>query len=550
MLEINERRQPIEMLAEEFTRRLRAGEYPSVDDYVANYPAYAQEIRSLFPVIATLEEANARTRPQLAPMGGGAASAAISMVFGDYCLSREIGRGGMGVVYEAKQNSLDRRVAIKVLPANYLPSEKHVLRFKREAQSAARLHHTNIVPVFGVGEQDGSHYYVMQYIEGHSLDTVIAQLRDLTTLGEDMGNPPPDRNRAAADDDTSPGDPPSAADMAQLLVSSKLTTEPESSVRVAVERSGDTPLPDDDSDAGRGSPSRFTQYFMHAAGVRLESYYWRNIAGMGVQVARSLEHAHELGVLHRDIKPSNLMIDSAGKIWVTDFGLARIVGHQALTATHDTVGTLRYMAPEQIRGKFDTRTEIYNLGLTLYELITLQPAFPETDREHMLQRTNDLCPTRPRLINPQIPRDLETIVQRAISLDPDHRYQTAGALADEFRRFLTGRGIRSGRTSPFQSVWRWCKRNSAIARLASAVLVLLITVAVVATVGYVRTDSALSSVAAERQNAERARRTAEQRAAESGRRIEQLELQVRELRNGPILPAPRIPRDDEPAESE
>jgi len=172
----DEQRHPVELLADDFMARLRRGESPSVAEYAERYPALADDIRELFPTIAAMErlkqgkERSADGRASLGPIR--------LERLGDYRIIREIGRGGMGIVYEAEQESLRRRVAVKVLPRQTLLDSKHLRRFQREARTAARLHHTNIVPIFGVGEQDGYHYYVMQYIRGVGLDQILRHLAD------------------------------------------------------------------------------------------------------------------------------------------------------------------------------------------------------------------------------------------------------------------------------------------------------------------------------------------------------------------------------------
>ncbi len=494
------RRSPIEMLAEDYSRRLSSGEHPSIEEYVRNYPSYADGIRKLFPIVAILEDAKPASERMVVPQHPEPELSAESQ-FGDFVIQREVGRGGMGVVYEATQRSLNRRVALKVLPANYLPSQKHVLRFKREAHSSARLHHTNIAPVFGVGEQNGSHYYAMQYIEGYGLDAIIKCLRQLTVELEQEFQSPSDSSL-----EFNPHNLPSSTGIAQLLVSSKFTTEqphlyPQDSEAIPLPDAKLIPAPDESSDDG--SPMRFWRFFMNTRGVRTESYYWRNLAGIGIQVAGALQHAHDLAVYHRDIKPSNLMIDYTGKVWVTDFGLARIVGDPNLTASNDTVGTLRYMAPEQFQGDFDIRTEIYNLGVTLYELATLQPAVTEPEAPQLIKKALSQPPVRPGAINSEIPRDLETIILKCISHEPADRYQSAMEFSDDLQRFISGDVIYAGRKRPMASLWRWCQRNTAIARLASAVLILLLTVAIVASVGVVRTTNALNIAAEARDKAQR-----------------------------------------------
>ena len=177
------------------------------------------------------------------------------------------------------------------------------------------------------------------------------------------------------------------------------------------------------------------------------SRYWRSVARIGIQVADALQYAHQQGTLHRDIKPANLLLDNRGTVWITDFGLAKLADLDDLTHSGDMVGTLRYMAPEQFEGKADARSDVYNLGLTLYELLTLRPAFDQKDRRRLIRQMTQEEPPRPRKLNPAIPRDLETIVVKAMAADPGHRYQTAGQLAADLRCFLEDRPIRARRAS-------------------------------------------------------------------------------------------------------
>ena len=177
------------------------------------------------------------------------------------------------------------------------------------------------------------------------------------------------------------------------------------------------------------------------------SRYWRSVARLGIQVADALQYAHQQGTLHRDIKPANLLLDNRGTVWITDFGLAKLGDLDDLTHSGDMVGTLRYMAPEQFEGKADARSDIYNLGLTLYELLTLRPAFDQKDRRRLIRQMTQEEPPRPRKLNPAIPRDLETIVVKAMAVDAGHRYQTAGQLAADLRCFLEDRPIRARRAA-------------------------------------------------------------------------------------------------------
>jgi eukaryotic-like serine/threonine-protein kinase len=174
------------------------------------------------------------------------------------------------------------------------------------------------------------------------------------------------------------------------------------------------------------------------------------VARLGLEPAEALEHAHQEGIIHRDIKPANLMVDAKGHLWITDFGLARLRSDSGLTITGDLLGTLRYMSPEQALGKrvlIDGRTDIYSLGVTLYDLVTLQPAFEGRERQELLRRIAEEEPTSPREVNGSIPRALETIILKAMAKEPVGRYQTAQDLADDLRRFLEDKPIRAKRPS-------------------------------------------------------------------------------------------------------
>ncbi len=314
--------------------------------------------------------------------------------WGDFRIIREIGRGGMGVVYEAYQGSLHRHVALKLLPEH-----GDVARFRREARAAGRLHHTNIVPVLGVGQFEGRHFYIMQFIDGRGLDVVV---KEHSAAAQPGGGPP-----------------------------------------------------------GHLDPME--------------------VARIGVQVAGALAFAHAQGVVHRDIKPSNVVLDSAGTVWITDFGVAHdAAATETLTHTGDVLGTLRYVAPERFSGQGDERADVYGLGVTLYELICGHPAFADVDRAAVLSRILRDDPPRPRHFDRTIPRDLETIVLKAMARDPAHRYATAAALAEDLRRFLEDRPILARRIGVHERLMRWCRRNPAVAGLLAAVFLLLATVAVMA----------------------------------------------------------------------
>jgi WD40 repeat protein len=201
-------------------------------------------------------------------------------------------------------------------------------------------------------------------------------------------------------------------------------------------------------------------------------HYYASVARVGIQIAEALDYAHREGVIHRDIKPSNLLLEADGRVWVTDFGLAKADG-EALTHTGDIVGTIRYMAPERFRGWADPRSDVYGLGLTLYEMLLLRPAFDSADRAELIRRIVHEEPIRPRRADPRIPRDLETIVLKAIDREPARRYPSAGELAADLRRFLGDRPILARRSGPAERAWRACRRNPIPAALATALLAAL-----------------------------------------------------------------------------
>jgi serine/threonine protein kinase len=421
----------VDVLAEEFARRLRAGEAPSIEEMARRCPDRAGEVRDALHAVLLMERMKPR-RPL----------SSIPTRLGEFRLIREIGRGGMGVVYEAEQEALGRRVALKVLPHHLVADERLRERFRREAQAAARLHHTNIVPVFGSGEDAGHCYYVMQLIHGRGLDRVIAGGHEAPTSAEtaDASAPPP------------PGVAP----------------------------------------PGTATP----------AGIR-------EAARIAAQAADALAHAHALGVLHRDIKPSNILLDEMGTAWVTDFGVAKLADENGITSSGDLVGTLRYMPPERFSGVSDERGDIYSLGVTLLELATRQPAFPDVAAQHLIHLVTHQGVTPPRQACPAMPADLETVILKAAARDPAHRYQKAAELADDLRRFLDGRPVRARRAGAAEQAWRWCRRNPALAASLSAAAVLMLAVTVVSVWAWISTDAAnreaqkaLASEKHQRQHAE------------------------------------------------
>jgi serine/threonine protein kinase/WD40 repeat protein len=468
-------RSPLDRLAEEFVDRHRRGERPSLAEYTDKYPDWADEIRDLFPALVVIEQLKPEGADPTISVAGkattGTAPGRRPERLGDYRILREVGQGGMGIVYEAVQESLGRHVALKVLPFHGRVKPSHLERFRLEARSAARLHHTNIVPVFGVGEHDGVHYYAMQFIQGQGLDQVLHDLRRLRGPAADKAEPP-------VADQT-----PSLA-LARGLLTGSLTAGPVPPAESPTEPASGFRAHEPSVDFALAEPKPGPEVASPSGGDRSEltsqsdARYYRSVAAIGAQVAEALAHAHGQGVLHRDVKPSNLLLDADGHVWVTDFGLAKVEGSDGLTLTGDVVGTVRYMAPERFEGWSDPRSDLYGLGLTLYELLTLRPAFEGDDRARLIDRILHVPPTPPRRLDPRVPRDLETIVLKAIAKEPADRYGSAQAMADDLRRFLDDRPVLARRVRLPERAWRWCRRNPALATMAALVLMLLVVVAV------------------------------------------------------------------------
>lgn len=492
-------RNPVDVVAEEFAARVRRGEFPSVSEYVSRHPGMEDELRAVLPGVAMMEQL-VRNKQETPSDPTGFQTQKVPERIGEFRILREIGRGGMGVVYEADQESLTRHVALKVLPPGILNSPKQVQRFQREAQAAARLHHTNIVPVFGAGEADGLLYYVMQLIDGQSLDTWIAAQRsgvqdpDLPeTLGQSQrptpsptnpGSLPTARSIDTAETPTVDSDTPSIRAMSETVVPVGSGSPHERQTVTA--------------DAPISATVVASETNLEYGGGRTR---WQQVAEIGRQAASALEYAHLHGILHRDIKPGNLILDPDGTVWITDFGLAKSIEQDDLTNTGDLIGTLRYMAPEQLQSQADSRSDIYSLGLTLYELTTLQPAFGEESRSRLINQVAHETPVAPRRVNPAIPRDLETIILKAVSREPHHRYQRAIELESDLAAFLEDRPISARRTRPAERLWRWCRRNPALATTGGLSIALLLLVTVMATVGYTRVVRQQDNTEAARQQA-------------------------------------------------
>ncbi len=472
---------------------------------------------------------------------------------GDYRILRYLGEGGMGVVYEAVRESLRSHVALKVMHPQYRNREHYLRRFRTEARSAARLHHTNIVSVFDYGVHDGVCYYAMQYIAGHSLDKILVDLRQLrreragsvdalATLADDDGESALARRKIpceagcetdslrqtatmglltgryptalpaeASDDGATPSLPAGATGTGDAIARSdqvnvwadKLAVGMCTTVGDEIEHTG-TPShtlgfelgqsqavidpaqePPRDSGAAQGCESPSLDSSTSSLIGKSDARYYREVARLGAQVADALAYAHKRGVLHRDIKPPNLILDTLGNIWITDFGLAKFEEGDDLSQSQDLAGTLRYMAPERFRGVSNPQCDVYALGATLYELLTLRPPFEGKDQLQLIRQIENDAPVPPRQLERGIPRDLETIVLKALAKDPSDRFASAEEMAAELQRFVENRPIRSRPIPFYQQFWRWCKRNPGLAAANIAAAVLTTILAIVSTIAAV-----------------------------------------------------------------
>jgi len=407
----DEQRDPLEVLFSEFLQRKREGDPISIEEFAIEHSELADDIRDLFPTLASLEKARSSQAANDPFQTGEDISGGLML--GEYRLLREIGVGGMGIVYEAMQETMQRRVAVKVLPQEFSQQEVRRNRFVQEARTVAKLSYRNIVPIFDFGESNNRYYFAMRLIQGAGLDWIILRMseddRPLTSTEvlqhfQQQGIPLSEEEEMEVDDD-------SLADEFDFTTSANQEQEQK-----------------------------------HKWILRQDS--WRQIARIGLQAARALNHAHQAGILHRDIKPGNLLLDSDGVIWITDFGLAKSENELSLTAPDDVVGTLRYISPERFHGQVDARSDIYALGLTLIELCTRKHVFEQAGRTELIRNIMEGNVPPPREINPDIPEALENILLKATAKNPAQRYQAAVEMADDLRAFSRGFHVKSSVVHP------------------------------------------------------------------------------------------------------
>lgn len=382
-----EQKQRLTQILDDYLRGLEEGEPLDVPAVLRENGDLAKVLRVYLSKLDGLHDiaAGFQAHGELEPLVSGEDSTRVeSLQLGDFTIHREIGRGGMGLVYEATQNTLHRRVALKLLPLASMLDARQIARFKNESHAAAQLQHPHIVPIFSVGIERGIHYYAMQFIEGLTVEEWIE--KDF----------------------------------------------------------------DSDSDS-----------------------QWRKTIRIGAEVANALHCAHECGIVHRDVKPSNLMLDEAGKVWVTDFGLARCQNDRSLTLSGDLVGTMRYMSPEQAAGRaelVDHRTDIYSLGATIYEMLVGASAYEGEDGPAVLSAIVNQPPPHVRRLRPQLPPDLDVILQKAMSKEKDERYATADDFAHDLQAVLSGRPTIAKPPTTFVLTKRWAERHRKFAAATSLML--------------------------------------------------------------------------------
>ena len=393
-------RLPVELLSAQFVDELRSGQQPSIDDYAARYPRVAAEIHEFFPVLVAMEEL--KQKKQTDNLRQSVPENFNITTLGRCRMLREIGRGGMGVVFEAVEDT-GRQVAVKLLPWHTAGIPGWRERFAHEVQTTRKMHHENIVPIYRTGNDGRYCYYVMQLIPGVGLDWIIAKL--------------------ANDHVVEPQDIRDASYRPRSVT--EIDTDCEIPVRLLGELEDADDPPDRDA-------------------APLTLFDWQASAKLIVQAARAVQYAHKRGVLHNDVKPGNLLIDPNWKVWMTDFGIAQRLDSPQ-SDDERLVGTLRYMAPERIQGEQNIQTDIYSLGLTMYELVTQTPAFPSPDREELVELILSREPPLPRDINYSIPDSMQNIILNAIAPDPAHRYETAAHFEADLLGFLNGQSIENRR---------------------------------------------------------------------------------------------------------
>lgn len=474
----------VALAIDEIVSSRQRGEGHSVDYWVQKFPLIEADLRDLIPILMVVE--GIENMPSSVSYNDGRNSAVnVSLppellevhfeiecgsLLGDFKLHQRIGRGGMGVVYSATQISLRRPVAIKILARHLSQDINFVARFQREARSAARLLHPNIAQVYGIGFENGIWFYSMPLIEGQSFETILRELR-LSHYEQRIGG-----KFNTSTTSTSPIENSNGTDLWLLnyLFKTGIVREtnalPDS--RAALVDTETASIRNETVADGSGTHQQVSN---DRYDLNWKQYY-RSIATLMRDAAYAIDYAHGMGTIHRDVKPSNLLLDRSGKVWVTDFGLAKIDTDTKITQAGDLLGTLRYCAPEQLEGVSAPSCDIYGLGATLYELLTFQPAIIASEKFQVIAAIREKEPIAPRLLDPEIPLDLQTIALKAIAKDPRSRYASATAMGDDLARYLDGRTISARPTSSLDYLMRWSRRNRTTASLIVLILFGIISV--------------------------------------------------------------------------
>ena len=434
-------------VADEIADRLANHEPVQLSEYVTKYPELADVLPDVFLSLRGLsqwhgESETRESHPE--PQG---------LELGDFRLGRELGRGGMGVVYEAEQLSLRRKVAVKVFPFASVLEPNKLQRFKNEALAAATLEHPHIVPVLAVGVDRSTHFYAMRLISGHSLGDVIRQLHP------QAGNENDESDNSAED--------------------------------IQVHRESNDQRQEANTQALK------TVSTIHSASAAERRGLLEQVAVWIRDAAEALHYAHQMGIVHRDVKPANLLIDAQRKVWVADFGLATGILDHTLTMSGDMLGTLPYMSPEQAsgsRGIVDHRTDIYSLGVALFETIVGEKPFTSSNRAELLQQVLHDEPRISSATRRVLSNDLVNVALKAIAKDPSDRYNTAQELADDLNLFLRGEPVNARPPTPFGLAMRWISRNRAISATACIVFACLAFAAIVSQVSSYRIRRAAAAV--------------------------------------------------------
>lgn len=400
-------REPVEILASQFVEELRCGQKPSVENYARRYPAHASVIRDSFPMLALLEQARIqneaasirRNMPEKFPFNR----------LGRCELLCELGRGGMGVVFQGREINSEHVVAVKVLPWRVSIVPEWQKRFEDEARITAKLRHRNIVPVFRFGQEHGYCYYVMQFVNGIGLDVVIRRMQEVEGV--------------VYQDEIQRMEAVKPAGFVSSVAMPALQT-----------------------------PAQIESAASQSKRKKLTPTSWKGFTQIAIQATQALRHAHGHMILHNDIKPANLLLDGEGRLWITDFGLSAPMENRSGESANRLMGTLRFMAPERFLGTHDVRSDIYSLGATLHELVTLKPLFEAPNEADMITQILETDPKPPRKIQPAVPPGLETIIMNCLSRHPGDRYSSADGLLTDLLKFSQDQQVASTRRTQWKSL--------------------------------------------------------------------------------------------------